>query len=364
MISEELFLNLVRLGIGTDKEEHIEPLPTSQKEWREVKALASKQGLLAVVLDAIMSLQLKGILLYMPDELLLTQWFGGVVKNYENRFELCRRAISELAEFYNVHGIRMMVLKGYTCALDWPNPKHRPMGDIDIWLFGDYNKADALLASEKGIEVDNSHHHHTTFSWQDFMVENHYDFINVHARKSNQKLEAYLKELGKDDSYFVEEFGNKVYLPSPDLHALFLVRHMVAHFSSVSISLRQVIDWAFFVDKHAAEVDWDWLHKVLEEFHMRGFFDCINSICVEDLGFYASKFPQMQVNTELKDKVLNDILSPKYEAEEPQVLIRRLLYKFRRWRGNAWKHKLCFSENLFESFVWGVFNHLLKPKSI
>lgn len=46
------------------------------------------------------------------------------------------QAVASLAGFYNAHGYKMMVLKGYACSLNWPRPEHRPCGDIDIWLFG------------------------------------------------------------------------------------------------------------------------------------------------------------------------------------------------------------------------------------
>lgn len=104
----------------------------------------------------------------------------------------------------------MMVLKGYACSLNWPKPEHRPCGDIDIWLFGQQKEADKALSKEKGIEIDKSHHHHTVFYWGEFMVENHYDFINVHQNKTNAKLEKVLKELGKDDrirlNYMVRKY--------------------------------------------------------------------------------------------------------------------------------------------------------------
>ena len=87
----------------------------------------------------------------------------------------------------------MMVLKGYACSIDWPKPEHRPCGDIDIWLFGKQKEADALLVKDKGVIVDTSHHHHTVFDWGGFMVENHFDFINVHHHKSNAAFESLFK---------------------------------------------------------------------------------------------------------------------------------------------------------------------------
>lgn len=149
------------------------------------------------------------------------------MQSYEARFRSYEKSIAELACFYNSHGYKMMVLKGYACSLDWPRPEHRPCGDIDIWQFGKQKESDKAVASEKGIRIDDSHEHHTIFNWREFTVENHYDFIDVHHRKSSPELEKIFKELGHDDSHFVEVkdastgSATKVYLPSPNLHALF-----------------------------------------------------------------------------------------------------------------------------------------------
>lgn len=196
-----------------------------------------------------------------------------------------------------------MVLKGYACSLDWPKPEHRPCGDIDIWQFGKQKEGDSLLESEKIIKIDKSHHHHTVYERRGFTVENHYDFVNVHGYKSSTELEKIFKELGQDDTHFVEIKGAKVYLPSPNLHALFLIRHMVSHFAAAEIKLRQVLDWAFFVEKHTKEIDWEWLLDIINKYHMMDFFNLINAICVDDLGFAADIFPTVQFLPELKERV-------------------------------------------------------------
>ena len=162
----------------------------------------------------------------------------------------------------------------------------------------------------------------------------------------------------------VELNGEKVYLPSPNLHALFLIRHMVSHFAAAEITLRQVLEWAFFVEKHTKEVDWDWLLPLLEQYHMKEFFNSINAICVEDLGFSACIFPYVQYLPDLKQIVLSDILEPEYTAEEPCELIKRLVYKYRRWQGNAWKQEMCYGESRWSAFWMGIWAKMLKPSSI
>ena len=262
-----------------------------------------------------------------------------------------------------------MLLKGYACSIDWPKPEHRPSGDIDIWLFGKQKEADAALAAsskfhDSSFKIDSSHHHHTVFDWCGLSVENHYDFVNVHAHKSSAQLEKVFKELGEDDSHSVEVLGEKVYLPSPNLHALFLIRHMVSHFAAAEITLRQVLDWAFFVEKHTKEVDWEWLDGLLVKYHMKEFVGCINAICVEDLGFSVDIFPELQFVPELKERVLEDILDPEYTAAEPKGFLPRLIYKYKRWQGNAWKQKMCYGESRWSAFWGGIWAKILKPASI
>ena len=351
----ETFLALIRLGIG-------HPVADTEMvfNWTALQSLAVSQGLAAVLLDGIEQL---------PDEQrppkdLLLQWIGETLQSYEYRYELYRRAVAEMSSWYNSHGFRMMVLKGYACSLNWPKPEHRPCGDIDIWLFGKQKEADALLEKEKSIIIDHSHHHHTIFNWRGFTVENHYDFIEVHYRKSSSELEAILKEKGQDDNSFTSLYGEKVYVPSPNLHALFLTRHAIEHFASEVITLRQVLDWAFFVKAHGKDVDWEWLLCVLERFGMTPLFWIINAICVDNLGFDAALFPKGEVDTKMKERVLNEILFPEFHEKQPNDVIPRVLFKYRRWQANGWKHKLCYKESRWSTFWSGTWNHLLKPASI
>ena len=349
------FISLIRTGIGNH-----EDCTSQELYWLEIWEHANKQNLQAVLIDGIENLPIDK----RPPKELLIQWIGSILKDYDYRYELYCRAISELAAFYNSHGLKMMLLKGYACGLDWYKPEHRPYGDIDIWLFGKQKEADAVLVKEKGITIDKSHQHHTVFSWRGFSIENHYDFINVHHHKSNADFEKILKELGQDDSHSIEVGGEKVYLPSANLNALFLLKHNMIHFAAEGITLRQLLDWAFFVEKHSAEIDWRWLEDVLDRFGMKKLYDIFNAICVDDLGFDVTLFNSIQFDPILKERVLGEILSPKFPIEPPKGLFDRIPFKLHRWKENAWKHKLCYKESMWSAFWSGVWNHILKPSSI
>lgn len=375
----DLFLSLVRLGIGHQSVPSFGFQVSSEVDWVLLKALADQHGLSAVVLDGLNEVsksnsQLSARACSLSSERTLNSqlklsWIGEVMQSYEQRYVQYESAIGSLAGWYTQHGYKMMVLKGYACSLDWPKPEHRPCGDIDIWLFSQQVAADKEMASSfraqnPSFKIETGHHHHTVFEWMGFSVENHYDFLNVHHHKSNIEMEAILKDLGKDDSHFVELYGEKVYLPSANLHALFLLRHSMSNFASTGFQLRQLLDWAFFVEKHGEEIDWDWLESQLKHFGMKKLYDVFNAICVDDLGFDVKLFPQAQFQPQLKNRVLNDILAPEFSEKESGGFISRAVFKYRRWKANAWKHELCFNDSLWSAFWSGVWGHLMKPGMI
>lgn len=359
--TKKAFLSLVRLGIG-----HPVTVIPEMIDWEAMRALASEQGLSAIVLDGVQKLTDRGYLSdgRSMDKALKKQWIGLVIKNYEWKYEDYQKQIAELARFYNEHGFKMMVLKGYGLSLNYPVPQHRPCGDIDIWTFGEYQEADKTLSEGLSIPVDSSHHHHTTFSFNGYLVENHFDFVNVHYGHGNEELEMVFKKLAMDDSIRMRIDGQTVYLPSANLHTLFVLRHTMHHFASTRMNLRQVLDWGFLIEKHGSEIDWPWFLRVLDEYHMKDFFHCLNAICVEDLGFEVSLFPRSQFDAALKERVLNDTLSPEFDEKSPLGFFRRIVFKYRRWQANAWKQDFCYGDSRFKSFWTGVWGHLVKPGMI
>ena len=364
---QQTFFEIIRLGIGNGRSNNdlFNYLPNTT-DWNSLEALAMRQGLLGIIVDGIEKLPGDN----RPPQTLLLQWIGQTVEGFENRYEPYCRTIAKMAGWYNSHGYKMMLLKGLACGLDWPKPQHRPYGDIDIWLFGQQKEADETLEAwskslnVQGFKIDHSHHHHTIFTLNGFTVENHYDFINIHHHKSNVEFESILKTLAQNSTRFVMVNGEKVYLPSPNLNALFLLKHTMCHFAAEGITLRQILDWGFFVKEHKDEVDWFLVEQTLERFGMKRLYDIFNAICVDELGFELKLFPKIQYSPILKDKVLKDILGPEFSRRMPKGLLRRTVYKYRRWKANEWKHELCYNDSMKSAFWSGVRNHILKPCSI
>lgn len=352
-------LSLVRLGMHAGTE--LVPVPAGV-DWAALYERAGEQGVRAIAWDGYARLYEAGMVTADMDKITKKRWVGSLLTSAEKTYPAYRATVGHLASFYAKHGIRMMVLKGYGLSLNYPVPEHRPCGDVDIWCFGEYRRADRLLQEELGIRVDGSHHHHTTFHFEGQFFENHYDFVNVHAHPSSKVVEARLKELAFQAGETVHLDGVPVYLPSPDFNALFLLRHTAAHFAGEQMTLRQLLDWGTFVQKYHDWIDWDALVSFVDAVGMTPIFRILNGICVDYLGFPADLFPDGRHPEEAR--VMEDLFSPEFSESCPSGLLRELFWRFRRWRRGAWKHRLVYPESLVRTFFVQIVSHLMKPSSL
>lgn len=315
---------------------------------------------------------------------------AGYVQKRQTVYHSFKESMERLARFYGKHGIGMMVLKGYGLSLDWPTPDLRPSGDLDIFLFDKglrakdesqetkdeglsgerlevWKYADRLVEKKLGVKVDDSHEHHTCFSIAGISVENHYDFNNVKLHRDAVEWERMFKSLSSEvrgERLEVRE-GSNIYLPSADLNALFLMRHMGLHFASTEMSLKQLFDWAFFVEKHGAEVNWAMVMDFLGKMKNVVFFHQINAICVDYLGFEESRFPEIVRDEAVEKRIIDDVFHPEFAEESPKGnVIQQVMFKNRRYWKNGWKRKLIFRDSPVIDFAYGCVAHIVRWRTL
>ena len=124
MLEQELFLQLVRLGIG--KETSQLDNFTTQINWTVIQDLAEKQGLSAVVLDGIERLPVE----MRPAKVELLQWIGEVLQS-ESVYECQWKSACEMAQLFENNYIRTYILKGFVVSECYPKPEHRVSVDLD-----------------------------------------------------------------------------------------------------------------------------------------------------------------------------------------------------------------------------------------
>ena len=349
--TQHTLIELIRHGIGQSDVCHI----SKGVDWQKTFSLSKTHGMAAIAFDGISGCFEKGIDLDIDIDLKL-DWIGKARKT-EQRYFKHEKHVQELASFFKKHGIRMMVLKGYGLSLNYPKPNHRPCGDIDIYLFGEQERADMLIQNELGIKIDKKHHHHTVFGFQGECVENHYDFLNVHVRKSNKRMEKLLKELCH--TYTTEDIDN-VYFPSVEFNTIYLLRHCAAHFASTEMTLRQVLDWGFFIQKYHTKINWDEYLPYIKKEGMHRFYNLLGLFCVNYLGFEESIFHELKPDV-LLERFSNEIMAPEFKDHEDGSLKKSLSVKPRRWWHNRWKNRLCYPDSAWSEFAYGLWAKILKP---
>ena len=366
MTKEEIsLLHLLQLGLSGKIKESVIDIKYDI-DWHSVYALALRQGITAILLDAISKLPNEA----RPSKPMLLQWIGQATM-MERMYAKHREKIASLAEFYRQYDIKMLLLKGYGCSLCYTKPEHRPTGDIDIFLFERQDEADILVEKQLGIKVHREYHKHSTFNYGGVEVENHAKFIDDVSHKSNIRFESILMtELDKEEC--LKSPIDNVLIPSPTFNALFLLRHTGEHFASNEITLRQVLDvGTFFQRGNHSKIDWALVFKVYKEERMLRFFNAIATICVGYLGIDAACFASedkqysYQSDTALADRILSDIFEKKdvlpMSTAGIDTIGKKLKYaidKSCRWWHNRWKYKLVYNENLVESFWWLARNRI------
>lgn len=345
MIGQQL-VQLLRISISGKSE-----ALSSNIDWKEMMCYASEQGVLGVAFGAIEHLPEEN----RPHVDFIMDWMRQITF-LETSNKINKEFIVRLAALLQKHNIPMLLMKGYGLSLYWPKPDVRPVGDIDIYTFGKWKEADRILCKELGIKVDTSYHKHSVLHYKGKTIENHYEFLNIHAHRSTAEIEAILRE--ELNAYQDKEITN-LYYPSTRFNTLYILRHSAEHFASTSINLRLVLDWAFFVQKN--EIEWEWLLQKLDRVGMETYLATINAICTRYLGFSSSLFPELPVDDILVERTINDILHPEVTRKHPYNPIREIIFRFQRWGKNDWKNKMVYRENRWQLLATQTWSHILKP---
>lgn len=354
-------MQLLHAGLNPDtKVSCPELMHYDTAQWKNIFRITAAQGVLALVYDAIQRLPQE----QQPPKEILLPWAINTDK-IEHDYAYRLKALEELAKYYASHSIPVLLLKGAGVASYYPIPAHRPCGDIDIYLYGKQREADDLMRRELNTAISNDTHHHTVFFFKGVMVENHFDFLNIWSHRSNRRLEVDLRRLSSEQGEKMVVGTQSVNLPSPNLNALFLMRHMAIHFATAEIGLRHLVDWAAFLKAEGAKVDWLMIRAIYRRERMECFADAVTGICVDFLGVPKEMTYDYESDKALQLVVLRETFRPSFAEKHPKVgVFVTVWFKLRRWWANRWKHRMVYRDSLIGSFLWLCWAHLIRPKTI
>ncbi len=288
---EDNLFQLLRLGLGTEQpsEDALHKLSSlTSTEWRELRELSMKQGTVAIVVDGLNRLfekcgqQKFGVDMSHGEwQRFLLEWMGYMlVMEQANRKQ--EEVMEDIAGAWKNAGYEVMVMKGQAHGQLYPRPHHRAAGDIDVYLFGDYAKGNDV-AKEIGANVDESWYKHSVISYKGETVENHQYFVTTRTGKGSKRLEKDLEEELRREKP-VERLSPSTVMPTVQWTAMFMTYHSCSHFLSEGLTLKQILDWAMFLNKHQNDVDWERFYEFCERHHLGRFADVSTAIANEYVG--------------------------------------------------------------------------------
>ena len=207
------------------------------------------------------------------------------------------------------NGTRFALLKGSSCAANYPDPSLRAMGDVDILVAPDEQRAVVELLQADGYSevVEEDHHCHLTVRKGRVSVEVHREPNGLFINEDDALRE-------RIDAFFADALDHvqmeNGYPALSDRHqAVVLILHKLEHFLAGGLGLRQLCDWAMFVQKRMTAELWGELEPLLESFGLLTFTLMVTRACIDHLGLPAEDAPwAATADKELSDKVMEHII--------------------------------------------------------
>ena len=359
-MTTDILLQLIRFGLGNRDSFSL----SAPVDWDGVIQLAMSYGLDAIAFDG-----LQAVYDHSSPEVVAAldkslgerkfDWLAYAMQAKQD-YEAYRGKLGSLAAFLREEGFRVMVLKGYGLSLDYPVPAHRPTGDIDLYLYGRGEDADARMQAKLGVKVRQFRDRHSSFRYQGVLVENHASFLNVMEHPSLKGVEAFLEQEAMK-ARLQDLEGTEMCVPSPTMNAVFLPCHLASHFVFEGMPMKQVVDWAAFVMRHGKEVDWAVVRAMAEGAGRFEFYRALNGIAVSHFGVPAECLPDWGRDLSLEERIWQDTLLPRKD-----LAARSAWKKLRDYFAVGWKFRLVYRESMFVYVVrhwWALLRERFSPGS-
>ncbi|MBR5814220.1 MAG: nucleotidyltransferase family protein [Bacteroidaceae bacterium] len=301
--SERQFLDLLRLGL-----DNID-IPESLKEkidWNSIYKNAKRQTLLGIIYDAINKLPASS----RPAGELAIKWYGQtiLINRLNNNIN---SNIKEVVGTYKKAGLNIVLLKGQGLAQYYPNPMSRHPGDIDLYFFDGYDKANEIAATLDGVEFLPDTSYHRAYFYKGIEVENHLVYVDFYSKRNRKAWNEIVSRIPLTSDECLQLDGFNVKIPQPQINVLYVFLHSMHHMLQVGIGLRQICDWVCLWRKKHKEIDKELFHYCIKRLKIERSITAMAYVAEEYLGLEKGIIPlDTSTKRAIKDgnMIIRDIL--------------------------------------------------------
>lgn len=295
----QLFYEIIEIALGNKDE--LSRTPTNQ-EWVDIFELSQEQTVVGVIFLALEKLSKRDI---KPPLKLLYEWIG-LNEQIKVQNLLVNKRCGELTKYFAEAGFRTCILKGQGNALMYPDPLSRTSGDIDIWVDGMRDEIREFVVSKCPESQDGDMHIEFPI-YEDVQVEVHYKPRYDVRPKFEKRLQNWITEQADVQfSHKVMLDNEVVCVPTAEFNVVMQMSHIMGHFFTEGIGLRQIIDYYYVLKLQDVVENKIELRETLTFFGVGKFASGVMWVLHEKLGM-DSNYLLYEPNEQVGKLVLKEI---------------------------------------------------------
>lgn len=297
------FFSLLHSGLW-GKEPNTDYFPLSSQEWMQLYQISLKQTLVGIIYDGVEQLPIH----LHPPRVVLLRWVAAVA-HIEKANNVMDRQIEDIATLFCQHKIEAYLIKGQGIAMSYPNPRHRTCGDID-WAFPSvqhYKKANRLI-QQQGVSISPMPGFSSEYTWNGVLCEHHLKVIDIYSPLGYHVVRKVVEEEQKNSRQCILPQQGVAAIPSPLLTHLIVNVHIIKHFLSYGIGMRQLCDSAIVCYAYKSEVDGEKLKEIYNKLHVLRWIHGLHQVLVDHLGLEEQYLPFPLERRENMNWMLEEVL--------------------------------------------------------
>ena len=282
-----IFWYILQLGLWKDVEEQSQRTGDvvkdiacpSDDDWQEMFLTATKHALCGLFFEGCSCLKTNWKI---PKSVFFQ--LSSLFMQAESGNRDLNNILSKCVQQLDNQGVRYCLLKGQGLAKLYANPYARQSGDIDLYVATEQEKALKVLlplSETKRFEVDGKH---TSIKIQGREVELHKWADSMPNKFKNSSFWRWSDEELFCHADTIEIEDTSVNVPPVTYNVFYVFHHLLRHFLSSGIGLRQFCDLARLVHTQYEHIDQELLKEKLREYGLTSGWDVVMGVLVKYLG--------------------------------------------------------------------------------
>lgn len=295
---QEFLLSVLKKAV---QGESVQTMPDAPLDWPELLQEARDQAVWLVFFDALTPVQAQ-----LPMDMDAAELEAVSILSSNLNTE---QAQQELTGVLEEREDPYVILKGLTSAAWYPKPETRLLGDVDFLMPVELHEQIIARLQERGyIHQYFPGLHHHNLDKQDLHLELHKEISGIPKETGREHIEDFMRSVYSRRQRLHTQLGS-YYGPGDAHQALIQLLHLEDHTLSGGVGLRQIMDWACFMNGNGQKAFWqEELLPLLKKIGLYNFAAVLTKMASLYLGSFCPDWAEY-VEEDLCRDMMEDILA-------------------------------------------------------